>query len=40
LEHETRQVPVQSASQVETLVQWIVLPGPARTSQVEAFSQL
>ena len=40
LEHATWHVPVQSASQLETLVQWMVLPSPAWTPQVDAFSQL
>jgi hypothetical protein len=34
----TWQVPVQSASQLDTLVQWMVLPAPARTPHVEVFS--
>jgi hypothetical protein len=40
LVHATWHVPVQSASQVETLVQRMVLPEPACTPQVEALSQL
>jgi hypothetical protein len=34
----TWQVPVQSASQLDTLVQRMVLPAPARTPHVEVFS--